>query len=49
MILNKILHVDSIQYINCGSPVIQLNKETTKPRRKWVREIKKSRKTTKNG
>jgi len=48
MILNKILHVDSIQDIDSGSPAIQLNKETTKLRRKWIREIKKSRRTTKN-
>jgi hypothetical protein len=48
MILNKILHVDYIQDIDSGSPAIQPNKETTKPRRKWVKEIKKekTRKTT---
>jgi len=47
MISNKILQVDSIQDIDIGSPVIQLKKETTKPRRKWVREIKKIKKDDK--
>jgi len=51
MILNKILHVDYIQDIDSGSPAIQPNKETTKPKRKWVKEIKKrkNKKDNKNG